>query len=179
MTDGRREVDPVVVVAHCLTMMSRLFISGMMALSMVVAGCDEPPNNTDLCRTIYGALCDRAEACRGEDFDVDDCRAHYWEQCRTRVLAEGAAEPTEQETQACVDAIGTMDCSDLDPRTLEECSFFVPVEGDGDADSDVDGDADSDADGDVDADGDADADADGDLDADGDVDADGDADGEA
>ncbi len=135
----------------------------LVAIVAVVAfaRCDESANNSELCRSVYDALCVRAEECRGADFDLAECQAHYWEECRSQALQEGVAAPSAEEEQACIDAIVGPDglpCSDLDPRILEVCDFLLPLPAD--ADGDADGDSDGDGDGDSDADGDSDSDAD-------------------
>jgi len=137
-------------------MMRRVFITAFL-LSLV--GCDDPPNNTELCRDVYEALCYRADECDTYTY-LNECIAHYREECSVMRLHDGVNEPTEDSAQACVDAIGTLDCEGgLDPATLDQCSFLrEPPEvsedagGDGDVDADVDADADASADdGDVEA----------------------------
>lgn len=119
----------------------------LIALFFSMVSCDEPPNNTELCRDVYDALCVRADEC-GVYTYLRECQAHYYESCRVMRLHDGVNEPSEETAAACIDAIATLDCEGgLDPSTLESCSFLAPIpedagtDGDGDVDVDADGDA--------------------------------------
>lgn len=125
-------------------MMRRAIIT---ALFLSVVSCDEPPNNTELCRDVYDALCIRADEC-GVYTYLTECRTHYYESCRVMRLHDGVNEPTDETAEACITAISTLDCdSGLDPSTVDSCSFLAPPpedagpDGDGDVDVDADGDA--------------------------------------
>jgi hypothetical protein len=116
-------------------------------LLLTLASCDEPPNNAELCRDVYDALCVRADEC-GVYTYLNECRAHYYESCRVMRLHDGVNEPTDESAAACVSAIATLDCEGgLDPSTVGACSFLAPLPEDAGADGD--GDVDVDADGDV------------------------------
>jgi hypothetical protein len=133
-------------------MMQRAIAVAIVVLA--AASCDEAPNNTELCRKVYTALCARNEEC-GTYTYYDECVSLYREECRVMRLHDRVTEPTEEETAACVEAIGELDCDGtLDPSEASECRFLREVpdgEGDGGADADADGDGDTDADADTDS----------------------------
>lgn len=126
-------------------------------LSLVLlAGCDEAPNNTELCREIYTALCHRADVC-GTIESLDDCIVFYREDCLVRRLPGSVTTPTDEEAVACVEAISELNCGYVDSSNIvdiDECSFLIEPNddagpgdsgsgdaggGDGDADADTDG----------------------------------------
>jgi len=114
-----------------------------------LAGCSDTVNNTDLCRRIYGQLCQRANECEAVE-SLDACVVFYREDCRNRRLPPNVREPLETEIQDCLTAVSTMSCSNLDPKTLDECSFLVDSGEDAGVEEDADtgdaGDAGADAD---------------------------------
>lgn len=124
----------------------------VVAIVVLAAACDEAPNNTELCRQVYEALCEKNDEC-GTYTYLNECVSHYREECRVMRLHDDVAEPTEEAAAACVAAIRAMGCegvdgpNDLDPSELSECRFLreVPDGGGGDADGDVDADADADS----------------------------------
>ena len=132
-------------------MMKRLLV---VLTFLLLVNCDESPANTELCRDVYTALCTHSHDSCGLEH-LDECISYYFESCRVQRLHSGITPPTDEEEQACIDAIPTLECGDLDPGKLEVCSFLrEPPETDGDGDGDTDGDADADAEGDADADAD-------------------------
>jgi hypothetical protein len=123
---------------------------------LLAASCNNAKNNMELCRKVYDALCVKADEC-GTYTYRQECITHYREECRVMKLFDGIDEPNADQTDACVTAIGDMDCdSELDPSTLSECRFLREPSDGGDGDGDVD--ADADADGDAEPDGDAESD---------------------
>jgi len=132
-------------------------VIAMAGVGVALLGCEPKETDTALCRQVYTALCRRANAC-DELEELQACLTYYDEDCRFRRLHRGTAKPSAEEVDACLAAVSTMSCEELDPTRLPECPFLVQPPSDAGVDG---GDAASDAspDGDLDAVGDGDGDS--------------------
>jgi hypothetical protein len=104
----------------------RKFLS-YVVLALLLTGCDEAVNHTDLCRQVYSVLCERSKECGAIESGAI-CQAWYYESCRVRRLNEGVVEPTEEAVQQCLATLEQLDCDDLELKALlksgEGCAFL-------------------------------------------------------
>jgi hypothetical protein len=105
---------------------------------MSALACGTDPVGVETCRKIERARCENAPACgvdlsqpthRGDspELSVAACIRFYDDAC-----LHGLAAPTDPgnvQTQACIDAINTDDCSVVKtPESHPSCVFLVPPE---------------------------------------------------
>ena len=110
----------------------RKSLSGVV-LVLLLVGCDEAVNHTDLCRQVYSVLCKRSKECGAIESGAI-CQEWYYESCRVRRLNEGVVEPTEEAVQQCLVTLEQLACDELNLETLlktgEGCAFLRQPDGD-------------------------------------------------
>lgn len=120
-----------------MTRLSLIFI----LVSVVLSGCMDSLYDYKDCVKIETARCDLRESCL-PGFDRATCVSYYKEFCRTREI-DGplGKEASANQVAACIAAIETYECDDLDPKVdetsnLPACEFLWPKNSDEDSGTD-------------------------------------------
>ncbi|WP_437311538.1 hypothetical protein [Sorangium sp. So ce388] len=116
---------------------------GLGAVILAAQSCGNDAVGVDACRQIERARCEAAAVCpewvgtAAADERVKTCVEFYWDHCLHGIENDGtggsdhaAAEPTSEDVQACVDAVGaTRKCASDKVATMAECSVDLVAPG--------------------------------------------------
>ncbi|WP_437603517.1 hypothetical protein [Sorangium sp. So ce590] len=118
-------------------------VLGLGAVTLATQSCGNDAVGVDACRQIEAARCEAAAACpewvgsADADERVKTCVEFYWDQCLHGIENDGtggdnraAAEPTDGQVKACVDAVGAArKCAGDKVASMAECPAAPLAEG--------------------------------------------------